>query len=139
MRLSNTPERIAHGVRQLDEAHPIIGLVVICSLFLQPPLGLLHHQAWKKQSKPTVWSRAHLWWGRIMLILGGINGGLGLQLSGDGGPPQTAYIVLAAIFYPTWFVVAGLAWVRCRNMPRIYETGEKIARPKQVAVVQEKA
>ena len=109
-------------------------MLVIGSLFFQFPLGLIHHYAWKGQHRRTVWAYAHLIVGRIMLILGGINGGLGLQLaSAYGVKPKhwmPVYIVLAAIFYALWFLVAATALMKSRNREVPFETGEKLIQPK---------
>ncbi|MCJ1285565.1 hypothetical protein MMC26_004906, partial [Xylographa opegraphella] len=69
--------------QELNVTHPIIGLTVISGLFLQPFLGLIHHFIYRKTQRKTLWAHAHVWWGRALLILGAINGGLGLQLSGN--------------------------------------------------------
>lgn len=47
----------------------------------------------------------HKWNGRVFLILGVINGGLGLQLSGNSTAAEIAYGVLAGVFFTLWFVV----------------------------------
>lgn len=87
-----------------SNGHPIIGIIVIGVLFLQPFGGLLHHMLFRKHQKPTVWGAAHRWMGRVMLILGAINGGLGLQLSADTVKGEIAYGVLAGIFFALWAV-----------------------------------
>ncbi|EME50231.1 hypothetical protein DOTSEDRAFT_68941 [Dothistroma septosporum NZE10] len=82
----------------LSNHHPIIGIVLLVVLFLQPFSGLLHHRLFKKYGTRTAWSYGHLLIGRIAIILGIINGGLGIRLAGDvsmGG--KIAYAVVAAI------------------------------------------
>ena len=65
-----------------------------------------------------------------MLILGGINGGLGIQLAAKYGVTpghwQTVYIVCAIVFFALWFLVAGLAIFKSRNYEARFETGEKL-------------
>jgi hypothetical protein len=65
----------------LNDAHPIIGIVLFALLAFQPLLGYLHHAYFKKYNKRTIWSYGHIWFGRIAIILGIVNGGLGLQLA----------------------------------------------------------
>jgi len=65
----------------LNQAHPIIGIVLFVLLFFQPLLGFLHHFMFKKHGRRMVWSYGHIWLGRIIITLGIINGGLGLQLA----------------------------------------------------------
>jgi hypothetical protein len=65
----------------LNDAHPIIGIVLFALLAFQPLLGYLHHVYFKRYNKRTIWSYGHIWFGRIAIILGIVNGGLGLQLA----------------------------------------------------------
>ena len=58
----------------------------------------------RKHQKSTVWGAAHCWMGRVILILGTINGGLGLQLSGNTVKGEIAYGVLAGFFFSLWAV-----------------------------------
>jgi hypothetical protein len=89
---------LAVEYRRLSNHHAIIGMVLLGVLFFQPLGGLLHHRAYKaKQSRSGV-SYAHIWLGRAAVILGMINGGLGIQLAGD--VPQgylIAYAVVAGV------------------------------------------
>ena len=65
--------------------------------------------------KRTFWIRQHLWFGRALVILGAINGGLGLQLSSNTIKGEMAYCVIAGVVYLTWFVVAVVGAVRDRG------------------------
>ncbi|KYG13604.1 hypothetical protein FVEG_13881 [Fusarium verticillioides 7600] len=62
--------------------HVIIGTVVCTLMFIQPILGGLHHRSFAKHQRRTGISHAHIWYGRVLMILGIVNGGLGLQLAG---------------------------------------------------------
>lgn len=99
-------------MRLLDHAHQVIGLILLAVLFFQPILGWLHHLAFKKHSRRGVWSYLHLWIGRIVVTLGIINGGLGLQLAQETyvfAPPRSAvigYSVAAAI---VWLIYVACA------------------------------
>lgn len=99
----------------LSNYHPIIGIIVLVMLFFQPILGLVHHLKFKKYSRRTVWSHAHLWIGRIVITLGIINGGLGLHLASDapafsGFAPSNgqiiAYGVIAGCMWSLWVIAA---------------------------------
>ena len=89
--------------------HPIIGILLFALLFFQPILGYVHHVRFKKYSRRTVWSYAHVWLGRVVVTLGMVNGGLGLLLA-QGAPafvdfrPTRGQIV-------AYGVVAGVMWV----------------------------
>ena len=90
--------------------HPIIGIVLLIVLLIQPVLGLVHHFQFKKHGTRTVWSYGHLWLGRLLITLGIINGGLGLLLarqSGYGRPTTgqvIAYSVIAGVMWLLWVV-----------------------------------
>ncbi|KAF5599189.1 hypothetical protein FPCIR_2585 [Fusarium pseudocircinatum] len=62
--------------------HVIIGTVVCGLMVIQPILGGLHHRNFVKHQRLTGISHAHIWYGRALMILGIVNGGLGLQLAG---------------------------------------------------------
>lgn len=72
---------LATQARMLHLTHPIIGIVLFVLLFFQPILGYLHHAMFKKHSRRVVWSYGHIWLGRGIIVLGIVNGGLGLQLA----------------------------------------------------------
>lgn len=90
---------VARNLDLLSNHHPIIGIVVFSILVFQPILGLLHHMAFKKTGKRGVWSFAHIGIGRVAIILGIINGGLGLQLAGNASTHWfIAYSVVGGVF-----------------------------------------
>lgn len=117
-------------VSLIGRYHPVIGIIVFCLLFFQPILGLLHHFAFKKYRRRTVWSYGHLWLGRIVITLGMINGGLGMLLATETGfyKPSNGQIVAYA-------VVAGFMWLlwvlasvvgerkRARNLRAVAQEG----------------
>jgi hypothetical protein len=88
---------IAINGNYLSQAHPVIGIVLLILLVGQPLGGMLHHRAFKKYGRRTTVSYAHIGIGRIAIILGMINGGLGLKLVGRSGGVVIAYAVCAAI------------------------------------------
>lgn len=88
---------IAINGQYLTNAHPIIGIVLLILLFAQPIGGFLHHRYFKKYGRRTTVSFAHIGIGRIAIVLGMVNGGLGLQLAGIQGSHVIAYAVVAAV------------------------------------------
>jgi hypothetical protein len=84
--------------------HPIIGMVVVPSLILfQPAMGLLQHRYFSKSGKKGLFGYLHQWFGRCMIILGVVNGGLGFRITGIGlsiAPTGAviAYSVVAGVF-----------------------------------------
>ncbi|TKX19652.1 hypothetical protein C1H76_8225 [Elsinoe australis] len=99
----------------LQEAHPIIGIIVIAMLFLQPLGGFLAHLWFKRKQRRNAFGAVHRWNGRIFVTLGAINGGLGIQLTGSRRTWVVAYSVVAAFFFALWYGVSFLDWVRNRR------------------------
>ncbi|ROW01315.1 hypothetical protein VMCG_05905 [Cytospora schulzeri] len=109
--------RTAHGIlacisNPSTNYHPIIGIVVFILLLVQPLLGIIHHRNFKVLQRRTLSSYLHVWDGRVAIILGIINGGLGLQLARAGDTLKLAYTIIAAIFGGTWIVLAVLKDLR---------------------------
>ncbi|KAI1855488.1 hypothetical protein JX266_000353 [Neoarthrinium moseri] len=77
--------------------HTLLGTVVVCLMVLQPALGWVHHTHFVKHQKRSVVSYAHIAYGRSLMLLGVINGGLGLQLAGAPGRLVVAYAVVSAV------------------------------------------
>merc|ERR1711939_205017 len=83
-----------------NNPHPRLGLAILALAFFQPIFGFVHHRLYKKRArnveagrptKPpgrTPIGRAHLWLGRILIVLAIINGGLGIRLASNS-PFQT--------------------------------------------------
>jgi len=107
-----------------SNGHPIIGITVIGALFAQPITGLVHHYIYKRQAKRTFWAPTHVWWGRVFVTAGIINGGLGLMLSGNTVKGEIAYGVIAGVIWVVWLTV--VVWSTIRNKGKLVgETGEK--------------
>lgn len=84
----------------MKNAHPIIGLVVMGLLLLfQPAQGILQHLHFKRTGGKSILAYTHRWLGRFLIILGMVNGGLGISLSGVGQPgtPRGAIIAYSVI------------------------------------------
>ena len=88
---------MATNMGYITSAHPIIGIVLFVVLLGQPLFGLLHHRLFKKYQNRTLWSYVHIGIGRIAILLGIVNGGLGLQLAGTRGGSVIAYGVVAGV------------------------------------------
>ncbi|KAL9100652.1 MAG: hypothetical protein Q9163_004000 [Psora crenata] len=115
-----------HAAMQFN-GHPIIGTVVIACLYLQPLLGLLNHHLYKKEGNPTIWTTLHIWWGRIIVTLGIINGGLGLMLSDNTRNGEIAYGVIAGIIWLVWMGIAAWSHFTGRGSSG-RQTGENMSR-----------
>jgi len=97
-------------------AHPVIGLVVVCTIVVfQPILGTLQHMYFKKTGRKSIYAYMHRWIGRSAIILGIINNGLGFQLArNDTYIPNTSLIrnfVIAGGLALIWFALVIYDWV----------------------------
>ncbi|KAI5243156.1 hypothetical protein E4T43_04305 [Aureobasidium subglaciale] len=95
---------MATQIRRLDETHPIIGIVLFVLIFFQPFLGYIHHRLFKKYKRRTFWSYAHIWLGRIIITLGIVNGGLGLELANNTRKGEIAYGVVAGVVWVVYVI-----------------------------------
>lgn len=83
---------------QLDSnAHTIIGTVTGVLVITQVFVGFIHHFRFRKTQRKTLWTAFHIWYGRVIILLGIINGGLGLQLAANTTAGEIAYGVVAGV------------------------------------------
>ena len=64
---------------------------------MQPFLGIIHHFLYKRDGQRTLFGLAHCWYGRAIIILAVINGGLGLKLARNTRGGEIAYGVVAGV------------------------------------------
>lgn len=88
--------------------HTIFGTVLLALFLIQPVLGLFHHTAYKKHQTRTPVSHSHIWFGRIIMALAIINGGLGLKLAANTTGGKIAYGVVAGVIALAYVVVVVL-------------------------------
>ncbi|CAI4216318.1 unnamed protein product [Parascedosporium putredinis] len=79
------------------QTHTILGAIVTFAMVLQPALGILHHRYYMKHKARAAVSYVHIWYGRVLLLVGVVNGGIGLRMAGSPSPFVIAYAVLAAV------------------------------------------
>ncbi|KAK6331819.1 hypothetical protein TWF718_002360 [Orbilia javanica] len=103
---------LAQDLRYLKETHAIIGMVVMGGLFFQPIVGLIHHWLFKAKGRRTILAYIHTYWGRGLIILGIINGGLGLQLADNTTGGTIAYSVVAGVLGLAWLAASALYYIR---------------------------
>lgn len=68
--------------RHFGTAHQALGLLVFAALFVQVGLGLTQHMVFRKTRQTTVLGIAHRFLGSAIVVIGLVNGGLGLHLAG---------------------------------------------------------
>jgi hypothetical protein len=96
---------LAQDLKELfSNPHTILGVVVVALLVLQPFLGYTHHRAYKVYQSRTVWSYIHMYYGRVLILVGGANGILGFNLSGLTGKNIwiVVWVIVAALYLVIW-------------------------------------
>lgn len=86
--------------------------MVVCLLAIQPALGYAHHRHFLKQQRRGLASHAHIWYGRALMLLGVVNGGLGLQLAHAGNSLIVAYSVVTGVMFLLYAICRTLASIR---------------------------
>jgi hypothetical protein len=124
---------LAKDLNLMSQSHPIIGIVVLLVLFVQPILGWMHHTMFRKYAHRTLWSYAHIWVGRIAITVGILNGGLGLKLADEmrmssrGG--MIAYGVVALVMWLAWVAASFVGERRrakaAKNGPPKYSVSQR--------------
>ncbi|GAM89121.1 hypothetical protein ANO11243_071560 [Dothideomycetidae sp. 11243] len=116
---------IAKTLDLLNHAHPIIGLVLLALLFFQPFFGHLHHILYKRRGRRTIVSHLHANTGRALILLGIINGGLGLQLAGATTKSMIAYGVLGGLVGVLYIVMFVLVEAKMPRGGDVVETEKR--------------
>jgi hypothetical protein len=92
-------------------AHIALGLLVTSLvILLQPALGILQHLYFRKNQKKSVFGHVHRWSGRVLILLGWINSGLGFQLVGLQFVPRHALVrgfVIMGVLGVIWLLLVG--------------------------------
>lgn len=112
-------------IQIFKQTHTILGTVVICAMALQPVFGWLHHLHYIKHQGRGVISHVHIWYGRSLMLLGVVNGGLGLKLAGAGSGYKIAYGAVAAIMCAVYVVGKIAASMRKRRTYKQTEMDEE--------------
>lgn len=93
-------------------AHPIVGIFIFALIFAMPVLGFIHHAKFKKYRRRTAVSHVHIWLGRFLVMLGIVNGGLGLHQSGASHDIKVGYAIVAAVSGSLWVFFAVLGEIK---------------------------
>lgn len=89
---------------------------MFAALFLQVGLGLSHHLIFMRTMSPTILGKIHRFLGISILVLGVINGGLGLDFAGSS---KIAYGIVVAIMVVIFGVLS--AWVHFYVKKHVYK------------------
>ncbi|KAL9027492.1 MAG: hypothetical protein Q9196_003994 [Gyalolechia fulgens] len=113
------------GQWKAGNGHPILGTIILGLLLLQPVPGYVHHRIYSRRQERSRWISSHIWYGRALIVLAVINGGLGLQLSGNTVQGEIAYGVIVAFMSLVYLAVLAVAY-STRGTSPAGETGEKM-------------
>jgi len=69
--------------RRFGTGHQALGLLLFAALFVQVGLGVVQHRTYRRTQRETMLGIAHRFLGPAIIILGVVNGGLGLDLAGE--------------------------------------------------------
>lgn len=117
---------IAHAEHAFVNAHPIIGLIAFFFLTIQPFAGVMHHKSYKKTQQRMLTSYVHIWAGRLLVVLGMINGGLGIKLAGDVRTGyKIAYGVVAGVIGVAYVSAAAFGEIKRRKTSSSPESNDK--------------
>lgn len=120
-----------------NTSHTILGTVLLAAFLLQPLFGIAHHLQYRKHSQRTPISHVHIWYGRAILFLGVINGGLGLHLAANTKSGTIAYGIVAAVVGVVYIGLA-VVWNKGRGRKRVGEQGSEEVRMKDLKSGREK-
>jgi hypothetical protein len=86
-------------------------------MLFQPVFGILHHRRILKTQKRGKLTLIHVWYGRVLILLGMINGGLGLKLAANTNPGKIAYGVVVGLMGATYLAVIGRFELKGESKP----------------------
>jgi hypothetical protein len=93
-------------------------------------MGWLHHQHYLKHQERGVISHLHMWFGRLLLIAGIVNGGLGLQLAGAMDSLVIAYSTVAGVMVVLYAVTKIFVSMRSKHQGRRGRGTKEVASPR---------
>ncbi|KAH0494071.1 hypothetical protein TgHK011_000705 [Trichoderma gracile] len=95
-----------------DQPHSRLGVILVALISLQPIFGLIHHINYLKTQRRGIFGHLHCWYGRALMIIGIVNGGLGLQLGNVATRYIIAYSVVAGVMTLFYLASIALGWRR---------------------------
>jgi hypothetical protein len=98
--------------RTFTTSHQIIGFILMGLLIVQSVLGYLHHRAYVRTQRYSVYTLPHIWHGRIVILLGVLNGFLGFHLAGRS---TLGYLISLLIFITSYTTLFIVFWNRLRR------------------------
>ena len=90
---------LGHGQKH-PPVHVVLGLCIACAIVaIQPALGVLQHRHFRRTGQKSAFGRVHRWAGRVLILLGAVNNGLGFQLASRNTLiPKSSYVRNFVVF-----------------------------------------
>ncbi|OBT55689.1 hypothetical protein VE04_05243 [Pseudogymnoascus sp. 24MN13] len=85
-----------YGIR-FNNTHTLFGAAIFGLILVQPFLGIAHHILYRREGKGTLFGLLHCWYGRAIIILAVINGGLGLKMANNSRGGEIAWGVVGGV------------------------------------------
>lgn len=95
----------SESTKVYTDPHTSFGTAIFAFFLIQPIFGWMHHLGYAKTGARTWWTHAHVWFGRAILILAIVNGGVGIQYANNAVPAEKGYGVVAGLVGLTYIGV----------------------------------
>jgi len=116
---------MADGQNYLSEPHAVIGLLLLGVFCLMPFFGALHHKFYQQVRERTWVSYTHIFTGRAGVILGMVNGGLGLSLADADNGYIIGYSVVAGVVGIAYIAVVIFGEIKRGRNVQVVEVGRE--------------
>ncbi|KAI1165582.1 hypothetical protein F5B18DRAFT_610236 [Nemania serpens] len=110
---------------KFNTAHQIVGIFVFIFVIAQLVLGYLHHRIYKKTQQPTKMAPIHVWLGRVVILLGIVNGFTGFPLALSPNYDFALLGVVAAVL-PAFLLILLLKKVFKRFMQKMKQPDAEV-------------
>lgn len=112
-----------------NSTHQIIGIIIALALIVQLGMGSWHHWVFKRTNSPTIFGRIHRYFGHIIMLLGIINGGIGLTWSYASrsvviGYSIAVFIISLVYLVPLWKVKWGNKYYKRSHISAVNELNQ---------------
>ncbi|KAJ4146859.1 hypothetical protein LMH87_001418 [Akanthomyces muscarius] len=109
-----------------NEPHVQLGTIVCAMMLVQVALGWMHHRNYVKYQRRSWVSYCHIWYGRALIIVGIINGGIGFRVSRAPMAQIVAYSVVAAVVFALYGAVATYRLVKPRENQMVLSSSSSV-------------
>ncbi|KAH8657675.1 hypothetical protein BX600DRAFT_438866 [Xylariales sp. PMI_506] len=102
-------------VQNFKSTHTQLGTAIVALFGIQPVLGWLHHMHYVKYQQRGIISYVHIFYGGALIMLGIINGGLGLKLASAPTYLISAYAIASCVVLVVYTAVKAVSFARAQR------------------------